>query len=281
MLSTMLKYGIFAFASVACATPYNMTGRHHRHFDHDFFDPCDIPEAPSTSSTCMRGIPYANVHYTTAFVKTKVSWAYNWESSPGNLSTYFDYVPMLWATGEVFTSVWQTNVNKAIAAGSTHLLGFNEPDLPQQAHLSPAAAATGYRTYLSNMFGGKNIRLGSPAVSNGPAPHGLTWLKAFMTACSGCQIDFVAIHWYASANSINYFKEYVQQAHNQTSKPIWITEFGVTGSDEEINTFLTTVLPWLKLQPYVERVAYFMARNGLLNNGTGLSSYGKTYATLL
>jgi hypothetical protein len=228
----------------------------------------------------LRGIPYNDVQYTTAFSGKKISWAYNWGSSAGDLGSGFEYVPMLWGTDTPFSGPWKSNANKAIAAGSTHLLGFNEPDLTEQANLSPDAAATAYKTYLSDMFGGKNIRLGAPAVTNGGAPMGLTWLGNFMTACSGCQIDFVPIHWYDSAANVEYFKSHVEQAHQQTGKPIWITELGASGSDDEVNAFLQTVLPWLDSQPYVERVAYFMAKDGKLNSGGGLSSYGTTFATV-
>jgi hypothetical protein len=68
-------------------------------------------------------------------------------------------------------------------------------------------------------------------------------------------------------------------AHNQTGKNVWLTEFGATGTDDEVNTFLETVLPWLDTQPYVERYAYFMASEGKLITGGSLSTYGKTYAS--
>lgn len=35
--------------------------------------------------------------------------------------------------------------------------------------------------------------LGSPAVTNGP--NSLNYLSSFMSACTGCNIDFVNIHW--------------------------------------------------------------------------------------
>jgi hypothetical protein len=38
---------------------------------------------------------------------------------------------------------------------------------------------------------------------------GLAWLDSFFAACSGCQIDAVAIHIYDSATNIAYFKNYI------------------------------------------------------------------------
>lgn len=70
-------------------------------------------------------------------------------------------------------------------------MSFNEPDESSQSNLSPADAATAYMTYMQP-FASK-AKLGSPAVSNGGGTMGLSWLSSFMTACSGCQIDFVSI----------------------------------------------------------------------------------------
>ena len=49
-----------------------------------------------------------------------------------------------------------------------------------------------------------------------------TYMDKFFAACTNCQIDYVAVHWYACTLSalqsyINGFKKY--------GKPIWLTEF--------------------------------------------------------
>ena len=63
-------------------------------------------------------------------------------------------------------------------------------------------------------------------------------------------------------------------------KPIWLTEFGASGTAEEQNTFLETVLPWMDEQSYIERYAYFMVADGsLISTGTALSTLGNTFAT--
>jgi len=127
-------------------------------------------------------------------------------------------------------------------------------------------------------FAGK-AKLGAPAVTNGAAPLGLTWLSSFISDCQLCTIDFVPIHWYDSATNIAYFKSYIAEAYAAGgNRPIWITEFGATGSADEVNTFLQTVLPWLDSLDYVQRYAYFMCGDGsLLSSGTSLSTYGSTY----
>lgn len=228
-----------------------------------------------------RGVAYSDVLYTAPFEgHSKVNWAYNWDSSVLGLSTStFNYAPMLWGTGAVHTSIWEANVITAIASGSTHILSFNEPDVAAQSNLAPADAAAAYMQYIQPYAG--KVKLGAPSVTNGPAPMGLTWLGNFMDACTSCTIDFVVVHWYDSATNIAYFKSHIQAAYAQSGKNLWLSEFGATGTDAEIEAFFQTVLPWLDSLDYVERYSYFMATPGLLLNsaGTALSDYGLTYVS--
>jgi len=184
---------------------------------------------------------------------------------------------MLWGNAEDVTSTWASNVEAAIKQGSTEVFSFNEPDMDTQADMDPGTAANVFKTYMSPLAG--KVRIGSPSVTNGAAPMGLAWLSEFMSECNDCPMDFVTIHWYDSASNAAYFKDHVTQAHKQTGKPIWVTEFGATGSDDEISSFLEDVMGWMDQQDFVEKYAYFMASDGILNSGTGLSSYGMTYAS--
>jgi hypothetical protein len=132
-------------------------------------------------------------------------------------------------------------------------------------------------------YAGK-VSLVSPAVTNGPAPMGLAYLKSFISSCQGCTIDACAVHWYDSATNIQYFKNYVTDAISACGgKPIWLTEFGASGSDDQVVSFLGEVLPWMDSNPGVARYAYFMTAKGssyLVNNGGGLSKIGQAYNTI-
>ena len=57
-------------------------------------------------------------------------------------------------------------------------------------------------------------------------------------------------------------------------KPVFLTEFGASGSDDQISTFLEDVMPWMDGQDFVQGYAYFMVSDGLLNSGSSTSSYG-------
>ncbi|RAL61555.1 hypothetical protein DID88_009594 [Monilinia fructigena] len=200
----------------------------------------------SSSSSGKRGIAYNTADYVKSFTgSSKVSWAYNWGSSSDGLSASgIEYVPLLWGLKSTFTGAWNAAASSAISSGTKHLMSFNEPDLSSQANLGYADAAAGYKQYMEP-FAGK-AKLGAPAVTNGAAPMGLTWLKSFLSECSDCTIDFVCIHWYDSASNVDYFKSYVQDAYTAGgNRPLWITEFQASGSTDEQNAFLDEVLPWL------------------------------------
>jgi hypothetical protein len=88
---------------------------------------------------------------------------------------------------------------------------------------------------------------------------------------------------YDKATNINYFKSHVNAARDIAGgRPIWITEIGPSGTDEEIKNFLRVIIPWLEASAVVHRYAYFMARPGFLINqaGDGMSEIGRAWATL-
>jgi hypothetical protein len=107
---------------------------------------------------------------------------------------------------------------------------------------------------------------------------GLNWLKSFMECCTDCHIDCVNIHWYDSAENVEYFKKHVQDAIAMANgKPVYVSEFGASGSDDQINKFLQEVMPWMDSNSNVAGYAYFMVKEGLLVSGSEPSSYGTTY----
>ena len=101
---------------------------------------------------------------------------------------------MLWGdptSDSNYQTNWNNNVTAAISTGTRHLLAFNEPDVNG---LTPAVAAASYQKFMQP-HASSSVKLGAPAVTNGGAPTGLTWLQEFIGNCTGCTIDFVPIHW--------------------------------------------------------------------------------------
>jgi hypothetical protein len=235
-----------------------------------------------SSSGGKKGLSYNAASLTNAFAGTGISWAYNWAAGPGGtILSGAEFVPMLWGLDGV--SAWAGAAQSAIASGSKHVLSFNEPDHSEQAQIDPQTAAKSHIANVAPLSG--QVSIGSPGVTNGPAPMGISWLQSFFDACGGqCNIDFVAFHWYDSATNVAYFKQHVQDvidtaAKNGVSK-VWLTEFGASGSDSEVAGFIQEVIPWLDSQPAVERYAYFMCSDGILVKGNSISSpIGSAYAS--
>jgi Glycosyl hydrolase catalytic core len=241
--------------------------------------------------TGKRGLAYNNAAMTKFFgtaSNSKVSWMYDWGQTAGSgANSALKYCPMLWGLRSQDTANWVSNANAAISAGADTLLYLNEPDLSSQANVGVSAAVAGFKQYMQP-FAGK-VKLSAPAVTNGAAPMGLAYLQSFISSCTGCQIDVVPIHWYDSATNVAYFKAYIPQAYAAGgNRPLWITEFGASGTDAQVVAFLKEVLPWLDSLSYVQRYSYFYdgpstdstGGNYLVNSaGNGATTVGTTFDT--
>jgi hypothetical protein len=197
---------------------------------------CSRP-APNELSG-KRGLCYNNPSMT-AFFSSKVSWAYDWGQTSG-LASPLEYDPMLWSSDSRLTSTWNSNAKGAIADGASTLLAFNEPDLSTQSNMDVPTAVAAFQQWMQPFA--CQARLAAPAVTNSGPPMGLTWLQNFLESCTECTIDIIPIHWYDNAINIAYFQSYVQEAYAAGgNRPLWVTEFGVSGTDEEVTVFFETV----------------------------------------
>ena len=250
----------------------------------------------AAGSSSKRGLVYSwespSLSVFSPYSSKSLSWAWNWDSTPFNLLQGFSFAPTLHSLKPEATGPWAANAKKAIDSangGPVQLLGFNEPDIAEQANLSPSAAAAAWRQYLQPLAGANNVQLGSPQVSNGvgtnPAtgqPYGLDWLTSFLSACSACTVDFLVVHWYGCTDGCSVdtdvaaFKDFVRKAEGVAKgKKIWITEFATHNPDQA--SFIEKALPWLDGEGGVDRYAYFMVKEGSLTQGNGLSAAGKAY----
>ena len=112
----------------------------------------------------------------------------------------------------------------------THLLGYNEPDRPEQANASVQTAIDQWPKMMES-----GLRLGTPAIADN-----LNWLYEFLDEAKkrNYRVDYVAIHAYwggpggaqnvvdGEGNvSIEKWKQKLEDIHNRTGLPIWITEW--------------------------------------------------------
>lgn len=229
----------------------------------------------SGSSSGKRGISYNDASLVSAFGNA-VSWCYNWGETAGG-SPGVEYVPMMWGTN---------NVDGFSANGASHVLSFNEPDLSSQSNIDPQTAATLHKKVMTSIRAG-GVKVGSPAVTNGAGTSpamGVDWLDQFFAACgTDCPVDFVAYHWYAGADQINYFQQHTEDviaiANKYGVSKVWLTEFQPTsGSDSDQANFMQQAVEYLDGNGSVERYAAFMASSGTLLSGTSLNTIGSAYA---
>ena len=148
-----------------------------------------------------KGLPYNDPTYLDLIEGRGVSWVYNWKALPdATLPRGIEYVPMCW--GPASAELCVQDIQAALASGSTHALSFNEPDHHQQANMTPETAAALHMEIFDAIS--TAVKIGSPAVTNGAAPMGISWLDSFLNLCvNRCRIDFVTYHWYGATHSLD------------------------------------------------------------------------------
>ncbi|CAF1329169.1 unnamed protein product [Didymodactylos carnosus] len=257
-----------------------------------------IPILPATNST-KRGLcwPWNNPASSFAFFSpSAIPWLYNWELwDPRAKGTYSiaEYVPMCRTQAEAFKVPAYFS-----SCYATHLLGFNEPDLPAANggdYLSPYNASVLWKQYIQPVKTSCGTVLGAPAVTNGvESGWGTDWLQQFFSNCTSpsCSFDFIPLHWYGT--SLLDFETYVTQFHSLfVTHPLWITEWQFTDVTSTATANLEKqALQWLDAQSYVVRYAMFGPMNstnmaGITNGAmvtddlSGLTNVGKIYAGLM
>jgi len=258
--------------------------------------PVDSTAALDGGAHCKRGIA-SNMAPSAALAPTASSpgivWWYNWSNQGSSGSTGIEYVPMIWGSA---------SLNAKIPAGSKYLLGFNEPNFKSQADLTDQQAAADWPQVEAIANG---IPLVSPAVNfcgsssntsgctdpNVTDPY--TYLKDFFTDCSGCKVDYIAVHWYNC--DLPSLRAYIDgnvdaggtlQGFTQFKKPIWLTEFccDTSHSVADQQAYMEAAVPYLEGNPNVFRYSWFSAspipNAELMNSDGSLTALGTTYAGL-
>lgn len=157
-----------------------------------------------------------------------VGWYYNWGTAPNNsqMDASIEFVPMVWGRGQANDSSAINQIKTKYEDGTyTHLLTFNEPDLPDQSNMTVDQALSFWDDLEAI-----GIPLSSPAVSSYSATNGHPWLDEFMTKATAQnkRVDFIAIHLYQSfyaSSAINDLKATLTSLWEKYHRPIWLTEF--------------------------------------------------------
>ncbi|WP_141217598.1 glycosyl hydrolase [Siphonobacter sp. BAB-5385] len=143
--------------------------------------------------------------------KINATWYYDWNIGGAPAANY-DYTIIRQNAG---WPSWEAIRSKPMA---NHLLGFNEPDRPDQANMTVEEAI---RQWPEMMKSGH--RIGSPA----PASPGNSWITNFMSKCNelNYRVDFVAIHCYWGGQTPQQWYSQLKSIYDRVKRPLWITEW--------------------------------------------------------
>ncbi|CAH1797793.1 unnamed protein product, partial [Owenia fusiformis] len=185
--------------------------------------------------------------------------------------------------------------NLNIPNGTKYLLGFNEPNVIDQANMTPQEAAN-YWPQIEAAATSANVDgLVSPSATycGGGSAKCITqsafeWFDEFFAICSNCRVDYVATHHY-TCDPVKTM-DYLAAVYAAYGKQIWLTEFACPSNDfTTVSNYMSAVLPLLEEAPYVFRYSWYTTRisnsnayippmNALLESGgTGLTALGQIY----
>jgi hypothetical protein len=224
---------------------------------------------PLTTPHCKRGEAYGSNSLADLTALSKgISWWYNWSTSPDKgVATTFaqtgvEFVPMVWGIKGGLPD--PATIEKQIPKGAKYILGFNEPNFASQANI-PAAQAASLWPRIMQIAKDLNLKIGSPAPNycagacNDTDP--IHYLDTFFAACTGCQVDFIAAHWYAcDGPALTHYLGLLRKYN----KPVWLTEFScMDAGDHSVageETYMKTALQILENDPMIFRYSWFTGR---------------------
>ncbi|GHV87704.1 hypothetical protein AGMMS50267_00640 [Spirochaetia bacterium] len=201
-----------------------------------------------------------------------IKWFYNWASRPKKVvdreatAHNIAFIPMGWSNvDEDALRAYKRNHPEC-----EYLLAYNEPNLTDQANMTPAQAAKKWPRLLA-IAKELDLKVVSPAMNFGTLKgysHPIKWLDEFFNQ-KGVSLDDVsaiAIHCYmqdagAMKWYVGIFKKY--------GKPIWMTEFCAWEKIANVNqqmVYMSEAIPYLELDPQVERYAWFIPKGGDVAN---------------
>lgn len=234
------------------------------------------PDGPKGGVDAMpksakRGVAFSFTQVTDLpLMSPYISWDYNWGNTPSNDaalwfdSNEMDYCPMCW------NGNYNADAIRAFVAAhpnTKYLLGFNEPNLTDQANMTPAQAAALWPPVVA-LAKELNLKLVSPAMNYGTLPgynDPIKWLDEFFAQPNVDINDIYAISIHCYMSSASAVQGYVEK-FEKYNKPIWMTEFcawdPVPGSVTTQMDYMCAVLNYLEANPKVERYAWFIPRSG-------------------
>lgn len=197
-----------------------------------------------------------------------ISWSYNWgpDVAGAQIAATLEehaitFYPMAW-NGKY--SPERIRAWRAAHPDSEYLLAFNEPNLTDQASMTPQEAAAEWPG-LKALADELGMKLVAPAMNYGTLEgYGdpIVWLDEFFSLVPVDDVEGIAIHCYMGTPSA--VKSYVQRFYKY-GKPIWMTEFcgwekNNIGSIEAQRRYMAQVVGYLEADEHVAAYAWFIPR---------------------
>lgn len=223
-----------------------------------------------------------------AMIESGATWYLDWQTTPLPEVTTAEFVPMIWGVKETT----EQNLEQATRNGR-RLMGFNEPDHPDQANMSVATAL-----HLWPKLQDTGLPLGSPACA-GPADTS-AWLAAFMDGAhrQGSRVDFLCVHSYASnfevEPAVASLKAYLQRIDRRFGIPIWLTEWAMINwsspasypNSARQGEYAAAAIAMMEELSIVERYAWYSLPHwdriptvGLFDPGPRITPAGKAFGS--
>lgn len=258
-----------------------------------FVSSCSTDDEPmpeqQQSRSVKRGVSYNfQIADDANLLGSGICWFYNWGTTVTdavNTTTTQNnivYFPMAWNGGFNETAI---RAYKAAHPECDYILAYNEPNLTDQANMTPTQAAENWPA-LKSLANELNLKIISPAMNYGTLSgysDPIVWLDEFFTKVPLSDVDGIAVHCYMSnagalAWYINRFKKY--------NKPIWLTEFCAWESSIQSATdqmkYMSDALNYLEADTCVVRYAWFIPRaNGSVDSYPYMQLLTKTTPYML
>ncbi|PSK56934.1 hypothetical protein C1H76_0804 [Elsinoe australis] len=232
------------------------------------------PAAFAGNFSTKRGIVYVtpevasdNNYWTNS--SNDLTWYYNYGTAPTGAfaGSNMQFVPMQWGlpnNPDVDMSFYNAVKNLQKTTNITWVLGFNEPDGCDSGGscVDAKQAAIAWVKQFEPMRKDLGIKLGGPGCTG--AASGWTWLQNFHTACAalknnntGCEMDFLPIHWYGNFDGLASHLGRVNSTYNNVSH-IWVTEFAYANEDlDTTQTFYNQSTSYFDRLDVIEKYSYF------------------------
>jgi hypothetical protein len=218
--------------------------------------------------SAKRGIGF-NTVYSSDFsaMQSGVSWAYSWAANGFNSTltgaaaeAQITYFPMVWNGA----GSWENQIRayKQAHPECEYILAFNEPNLTDQANMTPEQAAEEWPP-VKELAQALNMKIVAPAMNYGTLAgysDPIVWLDEFFEqpGVSIDDVDALALHCYMSTPSA--VKSFVER-FRKYGKPVWMTEFcsweGDNITAEKQIAYMCDVVGYFEADPLVERYAWF------------------------